>query len=412
MDEEIIKRVPLFANLPEEEIARLAATLQRTGWPAGEVLFREGERGDRFYIVFRGRIALIQDLGTADEHVLAVRGPGEFIGEQSLLSPDGLRAASARAEENCLLLEMTRSDFDAVLLRNPLLAYEMLRVQSMRLKEAYDAATEELRQHNQQLTKAYAELRDAQARIVEQETLGRELQLAREIQTRMLPSVLPALPGYDIGAGSMPASMVGGDFYDVFPLDAERIGIAIGDVSGKGIPAALLMSLTCALLRVEAHHSGSPDEVVQSVNRHLLDRSSTEFVTLLYGVLYCRTADFSYVRAGHELPMISDGHAASALPILRSLPLGLFDELPLDSQTVRLPPESTLLLYTDGVTEAFNLEGGMFGEPRLQEILLDTCLHDSSQALCDHILETVVAYHGGSAISDDITVVAVKNHSR
>jgi serine phosphatase RsbU (regulator of sigma subunit) len=411
MDEEIIKGVPLFANLPEEEIAYLAATLRRTGWPAGEVLFREGERGDRFYIVFRGRIAMIQGLGTADEHVLAVRGPGDFIGEQSLLSPDGLRAASGRTEENCLLLEMTRSDFDAVLRRNPLLAYEMLRVQSMRLKEANDAATDELRQHNQQLTKAYAELRDAQARIVEQETLSRELQLAREIQTRMLPAVLPAPPGYDIGAGSMPARMVGGDFYDVFPLDAERIGIAIGDVSGKGIPAALLMSLTCALLRVEAQHSGSPDEVVRNVNRHLLDRSSTEFVTLLYGVLYCRTADFSYVRAGHEQPMISDGHATSAIPMLRSLPLGLFEELPLDAQTVRLPPESTLLLYTDGITEAFNSESGMFGEARLQEILIDTCLHDSSQALCDHILETVVAYHGGSVISDDITAVAVKNRS-
>jgi serine phosphatase RsbU (regulator of sigma subunit) len=408
MDEEIIRRVPLFSNLPEEEIAHLAASLQRTGWPAGEVLFREGERGDRFYIVFRGRIALIQGLGTADEHVLAERGPGEFIGEQSLLSLDGLRNASARTEENCLLLEMTRSDFDALLRRNPMLAYEMLRVQSMRLNEANDAATEELRQHNQQLAVAYAELREAQGRIVEQETLARELRLASEIQTRMLPSTLPQLPGYDIGARSVPARMVGGDFYDVFRLDSERVGIAIGDVSGKGVPAALLMGLTCAVLRVEAQHSASPEEVVQSVNRHLLDRNSTEFVSLLYGVLYCRTADFSYVRAGHELPMISNGHFTRAMPMGHSLPLGLFEDLSLDSQTVRLPPESTLLLYTDGVTEAYNIRDGMFGESRLQEILLRNSSNDSSQALCDRILETVVAYHGDSAISDDVTVVAVR----
>jgi phosphoserine phosphatase RsbU/P len=162
------------------------------------------------------------------------------------------------------------------------------------------------------------------------------------------------------------------------------------------------------VLRVEAQHSASPEEVVQSVNRHLLDRNSTEFVSLLYGVLYCRTADFSYVRAGHELPMISNGHLVRAMPMGRSLPLGLFEDLSLDSQTVRLPPESTLLLYTDGVTEAYNIRDGMFGESRLQEILHGNSPNDSSQALCDRILETVVAYHGASAMSDDVTVVAVR----
>ena len=407
MDEEIITRVPLFANLPDKEVTHLATTLRRTGWQAGSILFREGERGDIFYIVFRGSVAIIQGLGTTDEHILAVRGPGEFIGELSLLSPDALRNGTARAEENCLLLEMTRAQFDALLQRNPLLAYEMLRVQSTRLREANDSAMDDLRQHNRQLAQAYADLRDAQARIIEQETFARELQLAREIQTRMLPSVLPALPGYDIGARSMPARMVGGDFYDVFPLDAERLGIAIGDVSGKGIPAALLMGLTCALLRVEAYHTGSPEEVVRNVNRYLLERSSEEFVTLLYGVLYGRSAKFSYIRAGHELPLISNDHVTSPVPMGHSLPLGLFQDLQLDSQTVTLPPESTLLLYTDGVTEAFHAEHGMFGEPRLREILAHGS-HDSSQALCDRIVEAVVSFGGDAARLDDITVVAVR----
>jgi phosphoserine phosphatase RsbU/P len=407
MDEEIIRRVPLFTHLPDKEVAHLTATLRRSGWEAGSILFRESERGDIFYIVFRGKVAVIQGMGTTDERMLGVRGPGEFIGEMSLLSPNGLRKATARAEENCLLLEMTRSDFDAVLQRNPMLAYEMLRVQSKRLTEANDVATQELRQHNQQLAKAYTELREAQAQIIEQETLARELHLAREIQARMLPSVLPALPGYDIGACSLPARMVGGDFYDVFPLDADRLGIAIGDVSGKGIPAALLMGLTSALLRVEAYHAGSPEEVVRNVNRHLLDRSSEEFVTLLYGVLYSRSAEFSYVRAGHELPMISNGRVTSPLPMGHSLPLGLFENPQVDLQTARLPPQSTLLLYTDGVTEAFHPEQGMFGEPRLKEILSSPS-HVSSQALCDRIVESVVSFGGDTGRLDDITVVAVR----
>jgi sigma-B regulation protein RsbU (phosphoserine phosphatase) len=407
MDEEIIRRVPLFANLPEKEVARLATTLKRTGWEAGAELFREGEPGNTFYIIFRGRVAIIQGLDTADERVLAVHGPGEAIGEQSLLSTDGVHWASARAEENCLLLEMTRTQFNAVLRRNPMLAYEMLRVQSNRLTDATNAAMDELRRHNRQLTQAYAELREAQAQIIEQETLARELKLAHEIQTRMLPSVLPALPGYDIGARSAPARMVGGDFYDVFPLDSERLGIAIGDVSGKGIPAALLMGLTCAFLRVEAYHAASPEEVVSNVNRYLLERNSEEFVTLLYGVLYSRSGVFSYARAGHELPMIANGRVATPAPMEHSLPLGLFENLRLDLQTVTLPPKSTLLLYTDGVTEAFHPDQGAFGEPRLKQILASEP-HDSSQALCDRILDTVVAYSGDAARLDDITVVAVR----
>jgi serine phosphatase RsbU (regulator of sigma subunit) len=407
MDEEIIRQVSLFANLPDREVARLATTLRRTGWAAGSILFREGERADRFYIVFRGKIAIVRGLDTADERILAERGPGAFIGEQNLLSGDEFRSASARAEENCLLLEMTRAHFDTLLRRNPKLTYEMLRLQSIRLVEADNAALQELREHNQQLALAYAELREAQERCAEQEALARELQLAHDIQTRMLPSELPALPGYDIAARSIPARMVGGDFFDVFALDADRLGIAIGDVSGKGIPAALLMGLTCALLRVEAYHAGSPEEVVTNVNRYLLERSSEEFVTLLYGVLYSRSGVFSYARAGHELPLIANGHVVSQAQMGRSLPLGIVQDVALDLQTLTLPPESTLLLYTDGVTEAFDAEQGMFGETRLKEILAFGS-YDSSQALCDGILEAVAAFGGDADSSDDLTVVAVR----
>jgi CRP-like cAMP-binding protein len=279
IDEEIIRQVPLFANLPDKEVARLATTLRRTGFAAGSVLFREGERADRFYIVFRGKIAMIQGLGTADERILTERGPGEFIGEQNLFSDDRFRSESARAEENCLLLELTRGHFDALLRRNPMLTYEMLRLQSVRLREAGNAAMQELRQYNQELARAYAELREAQARCAEQEALERELRVAHDIQTRMLPAELPRLPCYDIGARSIPSKMVGGDFFDVFRLDSDRLGIAIGDVSGKGIPAALVMGLTCALLRVEAYHAASPEEVVRNLNRHLMERNSEEFVT-------------------------------------------------------------------------------------------------------------------------------------
>jgi sigma-B regulation protein RsbU (phosphoserine phosphatase) len=147
------------------------------------------------------------------------------------------------------LLALTRADFNALLGRQPAVAQELLRTLSTRLRESQEAAIRELREQNRILAQAYADLQAAQAQLVEQETLVRELQLARDIQQRMLPCELPCLAGLDIGARMVPAQSVGGDFFDVFPLGDDALGIAIGDVVGKDIPAALLMGLTCSLLR-------------------------------------------------------------------------------------------------------------------------------------------------------------------
>src|SRR4051812_16362076 len=252
MDNALLKKVPLFGSLPASALANMAASLQETTYPAGAVLFREGDHGDRFYIVLDGHIAIVKALGSDDERLLGLRGAGEFVGEMSLLSQDGLRTASVRVETDARVLELTRADFDALLHRYPLLAYEMLRVLSIRLRESHDTAIRDLHEKNARLAQAYAELQAAQARIIEQETLERELRLARETQESMLPRELPRVAGFDIGARMVAARMVGGDFYDVFPLSPDRLGVVIGDVSGKGMPAALFMALVSNLLRAEA----------------------------------------------------------------------------------------------------------------------------------------------------------------
>jgi CRP-like cAMP-binding protein len=118
----IIGQVPLFSTLPEDEIAALAMSLHATQYSAGTVLFYEGDRGDRFYIVLEGQIAIIKALGTADERMLGLRGSGEFVGEMSLLNRDGLRTATARVEDDAQVLELTRADFDVLLHRHPTLA--------------------------------------------------------------------------------------------------------------------------------------------------------------------------------------------------------------------------------------------------------------------------------------------------
>jgi len=264
------------------------------------------------------------------------------------------------------------------------------------------------RQLRNAVAQAQADLQAAQAQLVEQETLARELQLAREIQQRMLPCELPCLPGLDIGARMLPAQSVGGDFFDVFPLGDDALGIAIGDVVGKGIPAALLMGLTCSLLRAEARHATPPEEALRHLNEQLLERSSEGvFVTALYGVLHRETREFVYVRAGHELPLVFDA-AGDEVPqrLGRGHPLGLFPAPALDVQRTIVPRGGRLLLYTDGVTEAMDEQREFYGSKRLR-MTVRCARPGSAQALCDHVVHDAIAYQGAAGLADDITVLAV-----
>jgi serine phosphatase RsbU (regulator of sigma subunit) len=407
----IISRVPLFAGLPESEIAELALSLQPTYYAADTVLFSEGDHGERFYIVLGGQIAIIKAIGTADERLLGVRGSGEFVGEMSLLNRDGLRTASARVQSDAQVLELTRTDFDALLHRHPTLAYEMLRVMSMRLRASHETAIQDLHEKNRRLALAYEELQAAQAQLIEQEALARELRLAREIQESMVPHTLPRPQGYDIGARMIAARMVGGDFFDVFPLDDDTLAITIGDVSGKGVPAALFMTLVCSLLRAEAGRAASPEEALRSVNRQLsIWNAKSMFVTVLYCLLHLPSRTLTFVRAGHDLPLVCDISGAK-LSMERGWghPLGLFPNPMLDVQTITLPQGSTMLLYTDGVTEASTHAGEMFGNERLLEALrqhLDT----PPQRLCEALIATLTSFAQGAPQADDITLVAVRVH--
>jgi sigma-B regulation protein RsbU (phosphoserine phosphatase) len=409
MIESLIRRVPIFASLPQTEIVRLAQTLQLTSYPADSVLFYEGDFGDRFYIVLEGEIAIVKALGADAERLIGVRGAGTFVGEMSLLNPDGLRTASVKVQSDAQVLELTRADFDALVQRYPALVYDMLRIMSTRLRDSHEAAMRELQDKNRHLAQAYDDLQIAQAQIIEQETLARELRLAREIQESMLPRALPRPPGFEIGARMVPARMVGGDFFDLFPLDADTIGIVIGDVSGKGIPAALFMTLVCSLLRAEAARTVSPEEVLRSVNRQLSARNAKHiFVTVLYGRLHLPTRTLTFVRAGHEPPLLCDASGA-ALPVTfgRSQPLGLFPHPILDTRVLTLPPGATLLLYTDGVTDAADQQGELFGLERL-EATLRSSLAAPAQTICDRLMEALTTYPGTASQADDITMVAVR----
>lgn len=423
MKELLIGNVPLFAKIPPDERAELAAELQQINYPAGSILMREGERGDGVYIVLSGMFEIIKELGTPDERLFGRRGAGEVVGEMGLLNQDGLRTASARAESDAQVIRLTRPDFERLLGRYPTIALEMLRMLSTRLRDSNDGVIHELQEknrqlarayadvqaQNEQLAQAYADLEAAQAQLVEKEALEHELRLARDIQERILPRRLPTPPGFDLGARMVAAREVGGDFFDVFSLGSDALGLVVGDACGKGIPAALFMALTRSLLRAEAARATSPAAALRATNQHLAEISTAGmFITILYGVLNYSTGAFIYARAGHELPLIWDASGVSLTPErANGQPLGILPDPAIDVQSLQLPPGGILLLFSDGVTEATNAQGGFFGLETVHTTV-QAHLGMPAQQLCNQLVDRLTAYRGTSPQADDITLLAVR----
>ncbi len=238
------------------------------------------------------------------------------------------------------------------------------------------------------------------------------MQLAHELQQSILPQEMPSLPGYSFAAMMTPARAVGGDFFDFIPLGHEDLGIVVADVSDKGMPAAIFMALTRSLVRAEASRGVFPAAVLRRVNHHLLDMNQAGmFVTVLYGILHSKTGEFLYARAGHELPIVLDdaGHAI-ATPHGCGQLLGLLTDPALDEQVITVPPAGRLLLCTDGVADAANAAGEQFGQQRLLAAARRASVH-SAQSLRDELQAALLAFQGGAAQFDDITLVVVQSES-
>ena len=245
------------------------------------------------------------------------------------------------------------------------------------------------------------------------ESIKSDLAVAYEIQQAILPRVFPAFPDLadclDIAASMTPAKDVGGDFYDFFRIDDDRIGLVMADVSGKGIPAAIFMAVSRTLIRALGTRGESTADCITEANR-LLAQDSVDcmFVTVFYAIYNVRTGEVTYCNAGHNPPyVVTDSGKVTPLPMSVDPMAGAIEGINFHEATLTLKPGEALVMFTDGVTEAMNIANEEFGEQRLEDTLASHA-QDSCQGVIDAIKASVKAFAGEAEQSDDITVMAVR----
>ena len=252
----------------------------------------------------------------------------------------------------------------------------------------------------------------ARLALVEQseKLMESELAQASEIQQSLLPPEAPLIPGYDLAGYNLPCRTVGGDYYDFLPYKDGRLGLAVGDVSGKGLPAALLMSSLQARVQMLVETAADPASAVTTLNRNISERCPLgKFITFFYGVLDTSTGLLQYTNAGHNYPLLVRADRSVEQLTGSGIVMGLFPTVQYSLQETTLLPGDTLCLFSDGVTEAVTAGGEEFGESGLAAFLIDHA-NDVCSTVIDRLAHHVRVWCGNSSFADDFTVLLIRRH--
>ncbi|MCD4744796.1 MAG: SpoIIE family protein phosphatase [Bacteroidales bacterium] len=255
-------------------------------------------------------------------------------------------------------------------------------------------------------------IKDLKDTTAAKEKIESELKIAHDIQQGIIPKIFPPFPeriDIDIFAILDPAKEVGGDLYDFFFINDHKIAFAIGDVSGKGVPASLFMAITTTLLRAKTFKDQKVNDIVKSINIKLCkDNENAMFVTFFLGIIDLRTGEINYCNAGHNYPYIL--RANKKLEILNKThgtPLGLFEQIDYKSDKIVLDKQDTLILYTDGIPEAMDNKGNLYEDHRLQDTLLKLCCNKSAKEITTELVKSTKKFASGTEQSDDITILVL-----
>ncbi|HYC38083.1 MAG TPA: SpoIIE family protein phosphatase [Usitatibacter sp.] len=386
-EQEAPRALRLFDNVFDSRVERTLVDCEFRSCPAGEVLLRPGDVNESVHLVLSGELRV-----TLGDGGFAI-SPGECFGEMSAID-GGQATALVTASRDSRVAIIPQSLFWQRLITIPGVARNMLSMLVRRLRNANDWLLLEQRQ-----------------RIL-YERLQQEMQAAREIQSSMMPSRLKLFPGrpeIDCAGAMFPAVDVAGDFFDACMVTDDQMFFAVGDVSGKGVSAALFMAKTVPLLRLEATRRGSVPEIVAAVNDALCENNHRcMFVTLGCGLLDLRTGELAYGNAGHLPPVVlRRGEVPRFLAIPEGITLGIMQYEAYDQCTTSLEPGDLLLLYSDGVTEAFNDRDEAFGPQRLLDALAGLGEGGATE-IVGAVKAAVDAFADGAEQSDDIALFAVR----
>lgn len=378
----------LFARIPYGDVEQVIAACPIRALEPGEVLLEPGSANRCVYLLVSGELEVW--LGAEDAHDSVIIGPGSSIGELSIIDgePVSARVVASAASE---VVTIDEGVFWSRLVPLPEFARNLARTLARRMRAGNERVVARLRERL-----AY-------------EHLQKELRIAADIQLSLLPArgaLFAERPEIEIYGLMDPVRDVGGDLYDVFPAGPERMVFAVGDVSGKGVPAAMFMARAVTHLRSEASRSRPIAHSLGRINRLLCDRNEAGmFVTLLIGVLDLASGEFVYTNAGHNPPLLGRDGAFHPLPVPKGLVAGVMEGAVYGVERALLRPGDIVLLYTDGVTEALNPRGEELGETRLVEMLDgEAC----AATAVERVRAGVGIFAAGSEQSDDITLLALR----
>lgn len=374
--------------------------------PAEAVICHEGEIEHEFYIICEGNVVISKRFEDNQDHVLAIKGQGEFFGEMALIE-NKPRTATVTTLIESELLVITEETFDQVLAQSPIVALAILRQVSSSLRQLDHRVIVDQELKNERLRQAYQELQAVHTELVEKQQLERELEIAAEVQRNILPTRFPDVDGFSFAAWARSARKIGGDFYDVQRVAGNKLGLLMADVCGKSIYAAIFMAVARGLFLAEAQHSESPLQVMHGVHNLLMKIASDEamFVTAFYAVIDTTSGRMRYARAGHDHPLHYRQGEVKMLPGEGRF-LGIFDGLFLDEQELQLLPGDLLVLFSDGITDAVNPGGEQFGAERLRRIVQEHA-PAGAQAVSDAIFDDVLRFQGTAAQFDDMTLQVI-----
>jgi sigma-B regulation protein RsbU (phosphoserine phosphatase) len=376
----------LFAGIDAPVLDEILANCSVRTITQGEIILTPGQRNQSIYILLAGGLRVYLD--EKDTMFIEIK-PGECVGEMSIIDQQPA-SAYVVSQGPGRLLDIDEDNFWRLMSSTPKATKNLLAMLSHRIRIRDQVALQ---------------------RMHERLALEKELKIARSIQASMLTTKFDRLSqgGVDVFAIMDPVKDIGGDFYDAFFITPSKLFICVGDVVGKGIPAALFMVQSITQLRMEAMRDPRPHAILRRVNKALCENNELGmFVTLFCGVLDTTTGELTYANGGHNPPLadLQDG-VFNFISMPEGLIVGMFENARYESAQITLTPGQSLVAYTDGVPEAMSLLGEFFCEERLRIILNNNASTDA-KTLIGAVRKEVYAFTGNEHPPDDITILALR----